>query len=315
MTTPRLKKLIDRYLQNSADEQERRLVDKWYDSYDDTKLEMSPLREQQIRDDIQNHLKFNVHRKVARVRRINAIRYAAAVLLLVGAAAVLLLADRNRNQIEVAYTTIKTGQGQVKKLVLPDGSAVWLNAGSTMRVAEDFATTRLRNVYLDEGEAFFEVKHDTARPFKVITSSITTRVLGTSFNVKAYKRLATASVTVRTGKVQVSSAQRTLALLVRGEQIIFNKADNKLQIHSIDAGNARSWLEGHTILTDASFDELALALNNIYGVKLIGGSKSTTGYKYNVHINSSRTLDETMQVICSVHQNKYRRNKNEVTIY
>jgi transmembrane sensor len=88
-------------------------------------------------------------------------------------------------------------------LVLPDGSTVHLVSGSKLYYASEFfAGKAKREVYLT-GEAFFEIKKNAARPFYVYTSTVITKVLGTSFRIEAYPAAPKAMVTVRTGKVSV----------------------------------------------------------------------------------------------------------------
>ena len=83
---------------------------------------------------------------------------------------------------EISSNTILLPQGKVAKIVLPDGSRVWLNARSSLIYPNKFLTGQPRKVKLN-GEAYFEVAHDKSRPFIVETEKVQTRVLGTSFNV------------------------------------------------------------------------------------------------------------------------------------
>ncbi|XHR98371.1 FecR domain-containing protein [Mucilaginibacter sp. UC70_90] len=81
------------------------------------------------------------------------------------------------------------------------------------------------------------------------------------------------------------------------------------------AKKSKGWVEGRNALSNASFRELALTVNNIYGVKLTSKNKQTDTYKYNIIISQSHTVDETMRLICSIHKNSCRRQNNEVTMY
>ena len=101
---------------------------------------------------------------------------------------------KNMNEVYVP-------RGGEYSLVLADGTKVWLNAQSTLRFSYPFDS--LRTVYL-EGEAYFEVAHNTEKPFEVRTGENTVRVLGTKFNVRAYKE-QTYQVTLMEGKVKVNN--------------------------------------------------------------------------------------------------------------
>ncbi len=111
-----------------------------------------------------------------------------------------LVRQTNRPLTEVVNTSTQT-----KQITLSDGSQIQLNPNSRVSYSPTFV--HKREVYLD-GEAFFKVTKDSKRPFLVYTGTIVTRVLGTSFTVRAYA-LQEASVTVRTGIVAVSQAGHT----------------------------------------------------------------------------------------------------------
>ena len=316
MDSSGLKDLIDRYLKNNVTEQERKLVDEWYQLYDDGNYSLSAEKYSQLKREIYGHIKERLNPSPAKIRWLSISRYAAAVItILLITTGILIRKKRTEHSKPETFTIIKTGTGQVRKLELPDGSKVWLNAETSIRVSEDFEKKTYRGIYLDEGEAFFEVTKNPTRPFLVITNSITTRVLGTSFNVKAYKQLNNAAVTVKTGRVQVNDKQKKLAILRPNQKITYSIKGHTGSVTRCDAENSRTWTEGHTALNYVSFRELALAVKNIYGIQLTSKNKLTNTYKYNIIISSSRTIDETMRIICSIHQNSFRRKNNEVIIY
>lgn len=118
---------------------------------------------------------------------------------------------------------------------LDDGSQVTLEPGSFLRFPDHFSATK-REVFLT-GEAFFNVARQPQRPFLVVTDRVVTRVLGTSFRVKAFGGTANASVTVRTGKVSVFSRPAATAVgkelanavvLVPNQRAVFYAADARL---------------------------------------------------------------------------------------
>ena len=99
------------------------------------------------------------------------------------------------------FSEVKTTKGARSKMKLPDGSDVWLNAGSKLNYNKDFETGE-REVYLT-GEAFFDVVKDVKRPFIIHTSAIDIKVLGTQFNVKAYDEDETTETSLIRGSVEV----------------------------------------------------------------------------------------------------------------
>ncbi|AYL97895.1 FecR family protein [Mucilaginibacter celer] len=318
MEPQELKKLIDRYLKNNVTEEERKFVDEWYQSYHNANVLLSAEKEQQLKSEIYGFVKKQITPKSAKIKRLNIFRYAAAaaVIMLVGAGLLMRRAISTQQQQQApVFATYSTKIGEVKKLELPDGTTVWLNAMSRIRIAEGFNKAITRSVYLDEGEAFFEVKHDATHPFLVHTSSVTTRVLGTSFNVKAYRQLSYVAVTLRTGHVEVRDKQGKTAVLTPNQRAIYSVTDHTYLLSAYNGEKSRGWIEGRSALSNASFRELAMTVNNIYGVKVSSKNKQTDTYKYNIIISRQHTVDETLRLICSIHKNSCRRQNNEVSIY
>ena len=124
-------------------------------------------------------------------------------------------------EISVAY-------GEQKRLILPDSSEVWLNAGSSILYPETFAKDK-RLVMLD-GEAYFSVKKDTVSPFIVETSQLSVKVLGTRFNVKAYPNDEKITTTLTSGKVEVSVRSQPPHILKPDEQLTYDKKSSDIQI-------------------------------------------------------------------------------------
>lgn len=115
-----------------------------------------------------------------------------------------------------------TSKGTRSQLLLPDGSHVWLNAGSKLNYPPTFAAGQPRMVEL-EGEAFFEIATDVNRPFRVKTKSFTILVLGTSFNVRAYPEEDSAVTALVNGAVEVQLDQA-------GQQKILLRPNEKLTV-------------------------------------------------------------------------------------
>ena len=137
-------------------------------------------------------------------------RYAAAVLFAfgTGATAMYYLQTAHTNTFETAsgeseifFSEYTVPYGSKSMVTLPDSSTIWLNAGSKLRYGSSF--NRMEREVFIEGEAYFKVTKDETKPFYVRTSVVTLKVLGTSFNVKAYSEENNVETTVETGSVQV----------------------------------------------------------------------------------------------------------------
>jgi transmembrane sensor len=162
--------------------------------------------------------------------------------------------------------------------VLPDGSEVTLAPESELRFSNSFDGSQ-REVYL-EGEAFFHVSRDTARPFFVYTSQVVTKVLGTSFTVKAFREEKNITVAVRTGKVSVSTHRDRDAknadgvkgvILTPNQQVVYNKEENTIARMIVDAPQKIIPEEEvkRMRLEEATVSEIFAALEKVYGVDIV----------------------------------------------
>ncbi|MBV7529171.1 FecR family protein [Chitinophaga sp. sic0106] len=136
--------------------------------------------------------------------------------------------------------TLVTPRGGQYTLQLPDGSKVWLNADSKLHYPAAF--TGSERVVALEGEAFFEPATDQERPFKVVARGVTTRVLGTSFNISAYEEEETIKTTVLTGAVKVNTATKEQVLRPNQQGVVNNGTD--ISLKTVNAYKVASWKDG-----------------------------------------------------------------------
>ncbi|MDB4924226.1 FecR family protein [Mucilaginibacter sp.] len=307
------KDLLGRYQQDQLNETEKKLLDSWYDSFNDP--EASPLNNPLSRKRIQRQLanRLKAHMQPARIVKLRLWHYAAASVVLISLVSVLLITRKTAAPKPQGFV-VRTEPGRLRELKLPDGSKIWLNAGSVLKFDPNTFLTQ-RVVYLEDGEAFFEVTKDKKHPFRVISPQITTLVYGTSFNVKTYKKLSYSTVNVRTGKVMVSSATQNFPDTLRANDVlIYNHSRHVFKKENSSAFDANSWIKGVTNIRDASFDELTLLFYNQFNVRLISRDKKTLNHHYSIIIFHDQPLDMTLKLICSIHHNHYRREQNAVTI-
>jgi ferric-dicitrate binding protein FerR (iron transport regulator) len=149
---------------------------------------------------------------------------------------------------------------------LPDGSTVILNQNSKLEYPPDFSSNT-RDVYLN-GEAFFDIKHNPSKPFIVHTGSISTKVLGTAFNIHAYRSQKFVEVTVTRGKVEVKSNEKLLGVLQKNEQLIFNIASEVYAKKTVSTEPVIAWRKNELYFDDITFAEAALVLSNRYHIPL-----------------------------------------------
>lgn len=179
-------------------------------------------------------------------------------------------------QPNVKWQEVASPIGRKAVITLPDGSTAHLNAGSKLTYPTEFALDK-RTVLL-EGEAYFEVEKDSQRPFSVQSGELITTVLGTRFNVKAYRDEQYVRVAVVEGKVAVKSwvgsnhAVKGL-LLLPNEQATYTNASRALEKQTVVASQIVGWKEGTLVLNDSTFEASTRVLERWYGVTFVFGEE------------------------------------------
>ncbi|GAB3917128.1 FecR family protein [Mucilaginibacter boryungensis] len=162
----------------------------------------------------------------------------------------------------VATNTIEVPPGGQYRVKLPDGTNVWLNAATTLRYPVRF-TGNERRVELN-GEAYFEVVHNKAMPFRVINARQTVEVLGTHFSVMAYGNEAVIKTTLLEGSVKVSDATRS-TMLIPGQQSQLTREGINV-VSGADVDNAIAWVKGKLQFTDSDIQSIMRTLSRWYDI-------------------------------------------------
>ena len=247
----------------------------------------------------------NVINRKPLVRRLSfGLRAAAAVI----AVPVCLMALYKvlHTQPKEVLKVVHVPKGAPKKLIMPDGTIVWLNAGSELKYSEAFGKDN-RTVYLT-GEAYFDIaKSNKNIPFLVKTDKFTIRDVGTVFNVKAYPNEKTTETSLLRGRVEITFDKRPGEkwILKPNEKLILNNDPEKLEKTSIDKksepvyvmGNITrtldstiletSWVENKLIFQDESFADIAKKMERWYGVNIVFKDQTVADY----HLYGSFTTE------------------------
>ncbi|MBO9154804.1 FecR family protein [Chitinophaga sp. GCM10012297] len=164
----------------------------------------------------------------------------------------------------VSYNMLSVPRGGQFRLLLPDGSKVWLNAESSLRFPTAF-TGKERLVELS-GEGYFEVAKNARQPFIVSSAAQKVTVLGTHFNVQAYPGEAGVRTTLLEGKVEVATAVAK-QLLAPGEQCRLNVQSGRMRTVNVDTEEAVAWKNGYFIFNETSMKEVLRQLCRWYNVE------------------------------------------------
>jgi len=169
--------------------------------------------------------------------------------------------------------TIHSAYGENKKIHLPDGSEILLNANSTISYRRAFSYLKRREVRL-EGEGYFKVKHINSDPnlikngdiFTAVTNNISVTVLGTEFNLR--DRRDQARIALVRGKVSVKSNNEKSVIMMPGETLHFNQSGKELrEVGMIEQEIA--WLSGKILVNQTTVDDILLEFENLYGYQVI----------------------------------------------
>ncbi|SEW42546.1 FecR family protein [Chitinophaga arvensicola] len=224
------------------------------------------------------------------------IAIAASVLLALLTAWWLMPASKPAPTLHVQLPA--TQQNTNKVIKLPDGSIVTLNENSELDYPATFQGKN-REVSL-KGEAFFEVVPDKSKPFLVRTGSIVTRVLGTSFNIKATGGTAPISVTVSTGKVQVQQDNKTvLAELQAGDQLIIDKAAIAPLRTKANMKEVLVWKNDEPVFEDVTLETAIPLINQYYGVNIQIRDESLRTKKFTGNFIND-PMKQALDVICKL---------------
>lgn len=207
----------------------------------------------------------------------------------------------------------KTPVGKLLELTLEDGSVIMLNAATTLKYPKHFSG-KTREVYL-EGEAFFKISPNPQKPFIVHSGALSTQVLGTSFNIRAYQGMDQIKVNVATGKVAVRLAKKNIGFLLPNQQLRFDRDKQVAELSSYDAALAGSWQKGTIRLDGVSFDELAAVIRNMYGYELESDQPAVRKISFKITFNSYDKIDAVMRAISRITDAKYRIKEKKIIMY
>ncbi|GAO44768.1 FecR family protein [Flavihumibacter petaseus] len=197
----------------------------------------------------------------------------------------------------VRNTSIRsTARSEYKYLLLPDSTQVWLNAASTLEYPQSFNGDR-REVLLN-GEAYFDVKHADSIPFVIYSGRVSTTVLGTAFNIKAYPGMRKVTVSVRRGKVKVQYDGQPVALLTKGQQVSIDNISHAAVEKNLKEETAAAWHEGNLIYDDYTVEDMIADLQRVYDVTILVESPAVQKMRVSTSFKREMGIDKALEIIC-----------------
>lgn len=203
---------------------------------------------------------------------------------------------KDEGNISSEQVELTSAYGLVSKATLPDGSDVWLNSGSTITYPLSFAG-ETRQVFLN-GEAYFKVKADPSNRFEVLTANgVVVSAYGTEFNVCAYNEDPTIEATLASGNIEISTTGSLSAKTVlKGQQAVFIKENNLLEIKDINLAVKTSWKDGKMVFRRANMTEIVKRLSRHFNVDIRLEGSELYDYEYSATF-TTETLNEVLSLL------------------
>lgn len=217
---------------------------------------------------VQHKIKHNRYRRI-----LNSVKTVAAILAVpLAAISIFLYVSGSGHVPSPSLVEVHSTPGMTSSVQLPDGSSVWLNSNSTLRYPSSFGTGD-RDVYL-EGEAFFKVSRMEGRKFNVRTDCVTVEVLGTEFNVEAYKgQFNDVRTTLVNGKVNLHyknvNGEEQCSPLLPGQMFTYDKTSSKGICAEVNSRTFSSWKDGCIVLDNTSLVDALRLVGNRFNVHFV----------------------------------------------
>ncbi|WP_299781597.1 FecR family protein [uncultured Formosa sp.] len=283
MNEKNFKRILKKYENGVASEKDIEIIDAFFDAMhtagEDPKTFKHNLA---LKNKIYKKIEQKKHTKINWNWKI-----AASIVALIGFSLFNLI---NNQEFFNSHTQnlIESHLGEQTQVHLPDGSTVILNGKSSLQYPNAFKDS-IRLVKL-KGQAFFNVTKNPNQPFVIQSGSITTKVLGTSFNI--IENDTTVQVVVSTGLVNVSS-QLASVYLKPNQKVIYNRTSHQLKKTNVNAELINLWWKGEVVLKQIKIQELATELEKLYGLPFIIKDDAVKKmYLYSLRLSRDEPLQE-----------------------
>lgn len=247
----------------------------------------------------------------------HAIGYAATLCIAVYSTWIYTEFQANQVPIDnepVTYEEFHAPAGQRAKVTLHDGTVVWLNARSTLRYPNRFGKIG-RKVELN-GEAFFDVTHNEELPFIVSTEMVDVEVLGTKFNVFAYKGRDEFSTSLVEGAVKIYKEKDEGNALFMEPNECVKLVENKLVKSTINNADYLLWKEGIYAFDDVPFNDIMKKLELYYDIQIAVNNKTLNTYRFSGKFRQRDGVESVLRTMRKVYPFAYHKDDdlNRITI-
>ncbi|HEA23727.1 hypothetical protein LCGC14_2123830 [marine sediment metagenome] len=217
------------------------------------------------------------------------------------------------------YNTLVVPLGKKSQLTLSDGTKVWINSGSKLTYPTIFAKKK-REVVL-EGEAIFEVAHNSESPFHVFAQGNDIKVLGTVFNVSGYADDDNVGTALQSGSVEITYSGHGRFLntkksikIVPGTLASYNKKKQKIDTKKTDIAPYFSWRDGEFIFQNNDLQYIMKKISRHYGIAITIEDSTLARQKFSGNLDIDNDLDTVMEIMKTTSKFEFERKDDSISI-
>lgn len=220
-------------------------------------------------------------------------------------------AQERKDSTVLGYNTLEVPRKGEFRLVLADGTKVWMNAESRLKYPVYFPGTE-RRVYL-EGEAYFEVSKNKEMPFIVDMGKASIQVLGTSFNARAYKDETNISATLTEGQIQMHAGEKNV-ILNPDEQGVFELSTGNLSRRKVDIHLHTGWKDGRFIFREETLEEMMNTLARWYDIHVFFANSAVRNVTFSGNLKRYESFDKIIELLEMTEMAHFEVNGNSIVI-
>ena len=216
----------------------------------------------------------------------------------------------SNNGETLIYHTLKIPRGGAYSLQLSDGTKVMLNSDSRLKFPQSFSGDT-REVYL-EGEGFFQVAKDAAKPFIVHCEKYAVRVLGTTFNISAYRNDEVSMTTLVEGRVNIECGNTVVALT---PGLMAAVADSKVTTREVNVESYISWTRDQFSFSEERLEDLLKKISRWYDVEFVFDDEEIKDYKFSGFMPRYESIDAILQIMEQAANVTFKMNNKQIVVY
>jgi len=226
--------------------------------------------------------------------------------------------EKENSAEELAYNILTIPNGKKFQIVLSDGTKVYLNSGTVLKYPVKFITGLNRQIYLLEGEAYFDVAKDAKHPFIVNADDMNVRVLGTEFNISTYPEDLSINTVLVEGSVSIFGSDKKYDKansleLKPGYKASWNKDKNNISVEEVDTNVYTGWKNGKLIFKNSQFKNILKKLERHYNVTIINNNTKLNEQYYDATFDTE-TIEQVLNSFNKSYKIEYTIKNNKIII-